>query len=255
MSRRYTLMAPSAMAERRREQQQHEHGEEAELGRNATRASCVKTQSAPNSTRLCRKKWTSAAPTAASGSASRGTRPSSRAGALTTIGSCRAGPRRRRSSRPGAREEEDRVVRDRSTCRMTPKTTQNTTRYISRVQQRPHEAEDAVLVLDLELLADQVAEQLAVLPDVLDAREGVGALGDLGGAERSRAAVPARTTGCSPVRWRSTPGASTGFGSAVTPGAAVGARRGPSENAPSNGTARARDPWIRPVARRAPAVS
>src|SRR3546814_13489288 len=43
-----------------------------------------------------------------------------------------------------------------------------TTRFRSGVQHRPEEPEAAVLVLDLELLADEADEELAVAPDGLE---------------------------------------------------------------------------------------
>ena len=61
-----------------------------------------------------------------------------------------------------------------------------------RVQQRPHEPEGRVLVLDLQFLADQVAEQLAVLPDVLEPTKGTrttGHMGPLGGRRRRDGAI------------------------------------------------------------------
>ena len=71
VSRRYTLIALKAMASAEVRTSSTTIAS-SRLGRNDTSGARVKTASAPNSTRLCRKKCTSAAPTVARTNASRG---------------------------------------------------------------------------------------------------------------------------------------------------------------------------------------
>ncbi len=113
----------------------------------------------------CRKKCTSMLPTAARAGSRGGTTTFFTSPALrddrtgrarrgrSRRGSRRAGPRAARSGRRGSPTQDDRE-RDVEDDEVQ-----------QRVQQRPREPEDAVLVLDLELVADHPDEQLAALDD------------------------------------------------------------------------------------------
>ena len=133
-------------------------------------ATCQRTiASTMNSTMLCRKKCTSMLPTAASGRISRGndtffTSPEF----ATTEPVAAPSPVENRfhTSRPESsqigkagmpdpQDDRERDVEDHE--------------VEQRVEQRPREPEDAVLVLDLQLVADHPDEQLAALDDPREA--------------------------------------------------------------------------------------
>ena len=129
-------------------------------------ATCQRTiASTANSTMLCRKKCTSVLPTAASGRISRGndtffTRPA----LATTDDVAVAEPRREQVPDEQARQQPDRERRDARAEDDAERDVEDD-EVEQRVEQRPREPEDAVLVLDLQLLADHPDEQLAVLDD------------------------------------------------------------------------------------------
>ena len=121
--------------------------------------------STANSTMLCRKKCTSMLPTAASGRISRGNETFFTSPALaTTEPSARAEPGREQVPHEQARQQEDRERRDAASRGSSERDVEDD-QVEQRVQQRPREAQDAVLVLDLQLLARHPDEQLAVRDD------------------------------------------------------------------------------------------
>ena len=171
MSRRYTLIGAEQDAERAGEQQQRDAARPGAAGCTPTRRSSCTIASTANSTMLCRKKCTSMLPTAASGRISRGNDTFFTSPALpTTDRVAAAEPGREEVPHEQARQQEDRERRNARPEDLLERDVEDH-EVEQRVQQRPHEPEDAVLVLDLELLAGHPDEQLAVGDDPPEALE------------------------------------------------------------------------------------
>ena len=163
VSRRYTLIARQQDAERARERAAARSARAAATGCTPTRRASRTIASTTNSTRLCRKKCTSMLPTAASGRISRGNDTFFTSPAFaTTDRSPRREPGREEVPHEQAREQAD---RERGNARAEDLRERDVEDHEveQRVEQRPREPEDAVLVLDLELFADHPDEELAVL--------------------------------------------------------------------------------------------
>ena len=173
MSRRYTLIAASRMPSDAGDEQQRERARTAAAGGTPTRRASARSRAPTNSTMLCRKKCTSALPTARERQDLARERhllhqarvADDRAGRAAEAG-------REQVPHEQAREQEDRERRD---ARLQDQLEHDVEddEVQERVQQRPHEAEDAVLVLDLQLLAHHPDEELAVLDDPHEALPGV----------------------------------------------------------------------------------
>ena len=167
------------IAERAEEDQQREQRRDDERQVRTTPAGTGTRRARAASTRNWSPKCTNAAPIDASGRISRGNHTLPTRPALPTIEPVpppRPAENRLYGSRPASRKIAKYGIDGRDEVREDDVEHHEVEQ---RVQQRPHEPERAVLVLDLQLLADQVAEELAVLPDLAEPLDRAGAGGDV----------------------------------------------------------------------------
>ena len=142
------------------------------------------TASAMTSTMDCRNQCTIAAPTLARGRISRGNQTLLTSWLLPTIEPMPpliALVKNVQGSSPQIMKIANLGI---AALNSTPNTNENTTICRAGLSKRPEEAQDAVLVLDLQLLADQVHQQLAVLPHVVQPLDRAGTSRDLERLER-----------------------------------------------------------------------
>ena len=166
MSRRYTLVARRAGCRARREQQQRDQRQRKRAARTPTRpVHCTRPRSrrrapcsAGRSARACCR------PRRAEGSRAGTTTFLTSPALATTEPVARAEPGREQVPHEQARQQEDRELRDAGAEDLLEGDVEHD-EVEQRVQQRPGEAQDAVLVLDLQLFARHPDEQLAVLDD------------------------------------------------------------------------------------------